>query len=163
MVGAILLLAPFLTTPLGRLSSPFALLVVLPPLALALEAFGWRERLASRLTQIRRPMPRLLATYAAWLATSAALTLDVAAVAAASVGIAVAGPRAWERRWQLGCAILGANVGSLLLPFSNLTNLVLVSASGIGFAAYVRAAVWPQVAAASARRTVRAPDAPRHR
>lgn len=84
------------------------------------------------------------------MATSALLTLDVAAVAAASVGIAVAGDQDEERRWHLGGAILGANVGSLLLAFSNLTNLVLVSASGIGFAAYVGLAIWPQVAAAIA-------------
>jgi arsenical pump membrane protein len=151
------------------LSSPLALLVVLPPLALALEAFGWRDRIADRLARIRRPMPRLLATYAAWLATSAALTLDVAAIAAASVGIAVAGARREEGRWQLGGAILGANVGSLLLPFSNLTNMVLVSASGIGFAAYVGIAIWPQIAAAlavgilfalRARRAVLEPTAP---
>ena len=149
-VAAPLVAVPFLAAPLGRLSSPLALLVVLPPLALALEAFGWRDRLANRLIQIRRPLPRLLTTYAVWLVTSAAITLDVAAVAAASVGIAVAGGRSEERRWQLGGAILGSNVGSLLLPFSNLTNMVLVSASGIGFAAYVGIAALPQIAAALA-------------
>jgi arsenical pump membrane protein len=149
-VGAILIIAPFLAVPLGRLSSPFALLVTLPPLALALEAFGWRDQLAGRLGRIRRPLVRLLTTYAVWLLTSALLTLDVAAVAAASVGIAVAGNHDEERRWQLGGAILGANVGSLLLPFSNLTNLVLVSATGVGLAAYVDMAFWPQLAAALA-------------
>ena len=55
-VGAILIVAPFLAAPLGRLSAPFALLVTLPPLALALEAFGWRDRLAVRLASIRRPL-----------------------------------------------------------------------------------------------------------
>jgi arsenical pump membrane protein len=149
-LAAILVATPFLSAPLGRLSSPFALLVALPPLALALEAFGWRDRLATRLLRIRRPLVRLVTTYAAWLTTSAVLTLDVAAVAAASVGIAVGGDHPEERRWQLGGAILGANVGSLLLPFSNLTNLVLVSASGIGLAAYVGLAVGPQLAAALA-------------
>jgi arsenical pump membrane protein len=149
-VAGVLIVTPLLAAPLGRLSSPLALLVVLPPLALSLEAFGWRDQLAAQLTRIRSPLPRLVVTYAAWLVTSAALTLDVAAVAAASVGIAVARDRDDERRWQLGGAILGANVGSLLLPYSNLTNLVLVSASGIGFAAYVGLAVWPQLAAALA-------------
>lgn len=134
-VAAVLIGAPILAAPLGRLGSPFALLLVLPPLALALEAFGWRDRLARRLARIRRPLARLLTTYIVWLATSTLLTLDVAAVAAASVGIAVAADRDEERRWQLGGAILGANVGSLLLPFSNLTNLVLVAATGIGFVA----------------------------
>jgi arsenical pump membrane protein len=149
-LGALLLAVPVLTAPVGRLSSPLALLVVLPPLAVALESFGWRDRVASALARTRRPLLRLLTAYATWLATSAALTLDVAAVAAASVGVAVAGNRIEERRWQLGGAILGANVGSLLLPFSNLTNMVLVSASGIGFAGYVGIAIWPQLAAAAA-------------
>src|SRR3989442_9067796 len=99
-IGAILLAAPLIAAPLGRLSSPFALLVTLPPLALSLEAFGWRDRLAAQLARIARPLPRLLATYSVWLITSAVLTLDVAAVASASVGIAVAGQRHGERRWQ---------------------------------------------------------------
>lgn len=149
-VAVILIGAPALAAPLGRLSSPFALLLVLPPLALALEAFGWRDRLARPLARIRRPLARLLTTYAGWLLTSSLLTLDVAAVAAASVGIAVATDHEEERRWQLGGAILGANVGSLVLPFSNLTNLVLVSATGIGFAAYVALAAGPALAAAVA-------------
>jgi arsenical pump membrane protein len=149
-VAGVLIVTPLLAAPLGRLSSPLAMLVVLPPLALALEAFGWRDQLAAQLTRIRSPLPRLVVTYAAWLVTSATLTLDVAAVAAASVGIAVARDDDRERRWHLGGAILGANVGSLLLPYSNLTNLVLVSASGVGFAAYVGLALWPQLAAALA-------------
>jgi arsenical pump membrane protein len=149
-VAVVIACAPAIVLPLGRLGSPFALLVALPPLALALEAFGWRDRMAARLVRIQPVLVRLLATYAAWLATSAALTLDVAAVAAASVGIAVAGPNEEERRWQLGGAILGANVGSLFFPFSNLTNLVLVTGSGIGLAGYVGLAIWPQLAAALA-------------
>lgn len=142
--------APLVVAPLGRLGSPFAMLLVLPPLALALEAFGWRDRLARRLGRIRRPLARLLATYAMWLVMSSLLTLDVAAVAAASVGIAVAAEREEERRWQLGSAILGANGGSLLFPFSNLTNLVLVAATGVGFAAYTALAVGPELAVALA-------------
>lgn len=139
--------APFLAAPLGRLSSPFALLLTLPPLALALERLGWTDRLAIRFSRLRSAGLRLVAAYAAWVVTSAALTLDVAAVAAASVGLAVARNED-ERRWQLGGAILGANAGSLLFPFSNLTNLVLVAASGISFAAYVGVAIWPQLAVA---------------
>lgn len=161
-VAAILISAPLMAAPLGRLSSPFALLVTLPPLALALEAFGWRDQLAGRLARTRRPLVRLLSAYAVWLLTSTLLTLDVAAVAAASVGIAVAGNHDEERRWQLGGAILGANVGSLLLPFSNLTNLVLVSATGIGLGAYVGLAFWPQLAAALAVGLLLAVRARRH-
>lgn len=150
LLAGILAAIPLLVAPLGRLASPFALLVVLPPLALSLEAFGWATRLARRLAHIRTPVGRLLATYVVSISTSATLTLDVAAVTAPCVGIEVAGDQPVERRWQLNAAILGANVGSLLLPFSNLTNLVLVSASGISFVDYVGLSVGPQIAIAVA-------------
>jgi arsenical pump membrane protein len=149
-VGAVLISAPLLAAPLGRLSSPFALLIVLPPLALALEVFGWRDWLSRHLARAGGPVARLLTAYTVWLVTSALLTLDVAAVAAASVGIRIAGDSERQRRWQLGSAILGANVGSILLPFSNLTNLVLVATTGIGFTAYVAVATGPALAAALA-------------
>src|SRR5947207_15269085 len=61
--GAILIATPSLAAPLGRLSSPFALLVTLPSLALALEAFGWRDRLAPRPAAIGPPLVRLPSTY----------------------------------------------------------------------------------------------------
>lgn len=148
LLAGILAAIPLLVAPFGRLASPFALLVVLPPLALSLEAFGWATRLARRLAHIRTPVGRLLATYVVSISTSATLTLDVAAVTAPCVGIEVAGDQPVERRWQLNAAILGANIGSLLLPFSNLTNLVLVSASGISFVDYVGLSVGPQIAIA---------------
>lgn len=149
-LGAALLAMPFVAAPLGHLASPFALLVVLPVFARALEAFGWSRAAGSALRRFRAPMARLLAAYLVWLATSALLTLDVAATAGATVGIDVAGPDERAQRWHMGAAILGSNVGSLLLPFSNLTNLVVVGATGIGLGAYV-AAVWlPQVGAALA-------------
>jgi len=90
------------------------------------------------------------ATYALWIATSALLTLDVAAVAAASVGLAVAGESDDERQWQLGSAVLGANVGSLLFPFSNLTNLLLVASAGLTLTTFVTYSVLPQAGAAVA-------------
>jgi arsenical pump membrane protein len=134
---------------LGRLGDPFALLVALPPMAHALAAFGLRDLLARRIATIRTGERRLVAAYGLWLATSALLTLDVAAVAAGSVAMAI-GRDHGERRWQLGAAVVGSNVGSLLFPFSNLTNLVLVAGSGIGLAAYLGAAVPAQIAAAVA-------------
>ena len=153
-----MLAAPIVSAPLNRLSSPFALLIVLPPLALALDAYGWSAQLAAPLRRLDPARVRLLGTYAVWLATSALLTLDVAAVAAASVGIGVAGRRADERRWQLGSAILGANVGSLLLPFSNLTNLILVSATGISLRhANVTSPPCSRSARASARQRMKCP------
>ena len=51
-------------------------------------------------------------------------------------------------RHHVGAAILGSNVGSLLFPFRNLINLILVSATGISFTAYRAAALVPQLLAA---------------
>lgn len=131
---------------LGRLGDPFALLVALPPLARALASFGLRDILARRIAAVRTGERRLLAGYALWLGTSALLTLDVAAVAAGSVAMAI-GRDHGERRWQLGAAVVGSNVGSLLFPFSNLTNLVLVAGSGISLGAWLVAAIPAQIAA----------------
>lgn len=150
LVGVSLALAPALASPLGRLGSPFALLVVLPALALSLEAFGWSRAAAAALGRVGGPIGRLLAAYGVWLATSAVLTLDVAASAGASVGVDVAGPDGDARRWHLGAAVLGANVGSLLFPFSNLTNLVVLGAAGVGLVAFVETAWLPQLGAALA-------------
>ncbi|HEY6569248.1 MAG TPA: hypothetical protein VIZ22_03115 [Candidatus Limnocylindrales bacterium] len=150
VVATALGMAPLAAAPLGRLGSPFALLVVLPALALALDAYGWSQAAGAVIRRVPEPMARLLAAYAVWLATSALLTLDVAAAAGATVAAEVAGPDRPAQRWHLGAAMLGANVGSLLFPFSNLTNLVVVGAAGIGLTAYVAAAWLPQVGAAAA-------------
>ena len=55
LVAIAMLAAPIVSGPLNRLSSPFALLIVLPPLALALDAYGWSAQLAAPL---RRMDPR---------------------------------------------------------------------------------------------------------
>jgi Na+/H+ antiporter NhaD/arsenite permease-like protein len=146
---AIVVLALVGHSLLGRLGDPFALLVALPPMAHALASFGLRDILARRVAAVRTGERRLLAAYGLWLGTSALLTLDVAAVAAGSVAMAI-GRDHGERRWQLGAAVVGSNVGSLLFPFSNLTNLVLVAGSGIGLGAWLVAAVPAQLAAAAA-------------
>lgn len=138
---------------LGRLGDPFALLVALPPFAHALASFGLRDLLARRIAAVRTGERRLVAAFGLWLGTSALLTLDVAAVAAGSVAMAI-GRDHGERRWQLGAAVVGSNVGSLLFPFSSLTNLVLVAGSGIGLAAYVGAVVPALVGAAVAGGTL---------
>lgn len=149
-VSLALLASPLVASPLGRLRDPLALVIVLPPLAASLDALGWSGVAAAAIRRARRPLARVLAAYGIWLVTSALLTLDVAAVAAGSVGPRVAGTREPERDAQIGAGIVGSNVGSLLFPFSNLTNLVLLAGAGIGFGAYVRAALWPQLATAAA-------------
>jgi arsenical pump membrane protein len=138
------------TRPLGPLAGTMLLVVTLPPLAASLDALGWASIVAERIRRARLSANReLIAAYATWLAVSATLTLDVAAVVSVPVGLRLAAGRD-ERsgRHHLGAAILGSNVGSLLFPFSNLTNLILVSATGVSFAAYLAAAAVPQLLAA---------------
>ena len=145
-----LLLCPVIARPLGTFAAPLALILVLPPMAAALESLGWARRIAAVVhgwVPVRRRPPLL---FAAWSVTSALLSLDVAAVAAADVGLEVAGDAPQQRAAQLRAAVLGANAGSMLFPFSNLTNLVLVAASGMAFGAYVGAALVPQLAVALA-------------
>jgi len=136
--------------PLGQLRGTMLLVLVLPPLAHALDRLGWAEILARHLSGRGASTVRLLRAYLAWLVVSALLTLDVAAVVSTPVGLAIA--RRWgaAERIQTWAAILGSNVGSMLFPFSNLTNLLLVAGTGLGFTAYVEAAWAPQVAAGAA-------------
>lgn len=138
------------TRPLAPLAGTMLLVVTLPPLAASLDALGWASIVANWISRIRLSATgELVAAYVTWLAVSATLTLDVAAVVAVPVGLHLsAGRDDGSARDHLGAAILGSNVGSLLFPFSNLTNLILVSATGISFAAYVGAALVPQILAA---------------
>lgn len=150
LAGLALAATPLVASPLGRLGSPFALLVVLPALAVALEALGWSRAAAAAIRRIRRPIPRLLGAYAVWLGVSALLTLDVSAAAGASVAVEIADEAPETRRWHLWAAVLGSNAGSLLFPFSNLTNLVVLGGAGIGLAEFLETAWLPQIGAAVA-------------
>jgi arsenical pump membrane protein len=143
-------LAVVVVQPLGALRGTMLLVLVLPPIAHALDRLGWAEILAVRIAGQRPGSGRVLVAYGTWLAISALLTLDVAAVVATPVGLAVA--RRWRvgERVHLGAAILGSNVGSMLFPFSNLTNLLLLAGTGIAFSSYVAAAVLRGVLAAAA-------------
>lgn len=131
---------------LGPLGQPLILLLVLPPLGRSLAALGWGRRAAHLLRagigRARRPV----ALFLVWCGVSALLTLDVAAVVAADVGLEVARDDPHERSDQMRAAILGSNFGSFLFPFSNLTNIVLIASLGIGFGTYVVAALPIQIA-----------------
>jgi arsenical pump membrane protein len=126
------------------------LVLTLPPLAVSLDALGWAEIVAAQIRRARLSIRgEVLAAYSLWLAVSSILTLDVAAVVAVPVGLRLASSIDEQSgQDQLGAAILGSNVGSLLFPFSNLTNLILVSATGISFGAYIAVSWLPQAAAA---------------
>ena len=134
--------------PLGALRGPMLLIVSLPVMARALAAVGWVPVAARPFIALRRGVPAVLGTYAASLLLSGFLTLDVAAVVAVPVGLAVARRNRENGRIQVAAAVVGANVGSLAFPFSNLTNLILVAGTGLGFDAYVALAWLPQLAAA---------------
>ena len=123
------------------------LVVVLPPLAHSLDRLGWAEIAAARIAPLGSILSRTLVAFVTWLGISALLTLDVAAVVAAPVGMAVAGRSLPARRAQLEAAVVGSNLGSLIFPFSNLTNLLVVAGTGVGFAAFVRSSVAPQILA----------------
>lgn len=140
------------TRPLGPLAGTMLLVIVLPQLAVSLEALGWADIVVGLIQRARLSAARrLLVAYGSWLAVSAVLTLDVAAVVAVPIGLRLGDERGdVGRRDHLAAAILGSNVGSLLFPFSNLTNLIVVAATATPFAAYVAAAWAPQVVAAVA-------------
>jgi len=148
-IAAVCLGSLLVAAPLGRLRDPLVLVIVLPPLATALDALGWSHVAARLLGRIRGFLVRTLVAYVVWLVVSALLTLDVAAVVSATVGLSLAGARRRERDAQLGAAIVGSNAGSLLFPFSNLTNLIVLTGAGIPFAAYVEASFVPQIATAA--------------
>jgi arsenical pump membrane protein len=145
---AILLVALPLLGPLGVLRGPFLLVVALPILARALAAIGWIELAARPFARVGSAIGAVLSTYVAWLGLSALLTLDVAAVVAVPVGLEVAARAGRGGRAQVASAIVGSNVGSMLFPFSNLTNLVLVAGTGLAFVDFVRVAWIPQLLAA---------------
>lgn len=134
--------------PLGALRGPMLLIVSLPVMAHALAAVGWVPVAARPFIALRRGVPAVIGTYAASLLLSGFLTLDVAAVVAVPVGLAVARRNGENGRIQVAAAVVGANVGSLAFPFSNLTNLILVAGTSLGFGAYVALAWLPQLAAA---------------
>ncbi len=145
-VASLLLSAPALGVAVGRFGQPLVLLLVLPPLAVGLGSLGWGEHTAFALRRaISRPY-RPAGLFTLWCITSAMLGLDAAAIVAADVGLGVAGPDVTDRTLQMRAAILGSNLGSLLFPFSNLTNLLLVAGTGLAFGTYVEAAAVPQLA-----------------
>lgn len=143
----ILLLSLPLLAPLGVLRGPFLLVVGLPIMAHSLAAVGWIELAARPFARVGSAIGSVLATYIAWLGLSALLTLDVAAVVAVPVGLEVAARAGRGGRAQVASAIVGSNVGSMLLPFSNLTNLILVAGTGLAFVEFVKVAWMPHLLA----------------
>lgn len=148
--AAAIALAALVSVPLGTLRGTFLLVIVLPPMAHALVRLGWTDAVTGLLARVAGTRAVVLAAYALWLAIAALLGLDVAAVVAVPVGLQLAARGRGTAADHVGAAICGSNVGSMLFPFSNLTSLLVVAASGVSFGAFVRAALLPQLAAALA-------------
>ncbi|HEY2636256.1 MAG TPA: SLC13 family permease [Solirubrobacteraceae bacterium] len=95
--------------------------------------FAWVGRTAARGAR-GRPARLLALVFAAAALTTAALSLDATVILLTpSVVAAAAAARVAARPHVYACAHL-ANGASLLLPVSNLTNLLAFSAAGVAFA-----------------------------
>ena len=97
---------------------------------------AWIATHAARLAH--RPSALLLATFAAGVLVTITLNLDTTAVLFTPLAIAV-GRAAGQRTAPFALsAVLAANFGSVLLPSSNLTNLVIWRESSLTFAEFAR-------------------------
>jgi len=117
---------------LGPTVGFLAAILLLGRLADAEGVFGWLgERLAR---SARGSAPRLFAlVFAAATGVTAVLSLDATVVLLTPVVLATAGRlRVPARPHAYACVHL-SNAGSLLLPVSNLTNLLVFDASGLSF------------------------------
>ena len=69
--------AVLLAEPLGALRGTMILVLVLPPLAQALDRLGWAELLAARLSRGGPSRVRLILAYVAWLIVSTLAAIAV--------------------------------------------------------------------------------------
>lgn len=111
--------------------------------------FEWAAVLAARAADGRaRTLFRNL--FLLGFATTALLSLDTTAIILTPIVLAfVARLRLTAKPYLLACAFV-ANTGSLLLPVSNLTNLLFVSGLQLGFARFALVMALPQLAALAA-------------
>jgi arsenical pump membrane protein len=134
---------------LGDLGPTVAFLVALLVLADGCRRAGLFDALGSAMAGgSRGSSRRLLAmVFLAAAATTAALSLDATVVLLTPVVFATAARlRVDPRPHVYACSHL-ANSGSLLLPVSNLTNLLAFQASGLSFARFAALMVLPWLAA----------------
>ncbi len=96
----------------------------------------WIAQHAARFAH--RPSALLLATFGAGVLITITLNLDTTAVLFTPLAIAI-GKAAGQRTAPFALsAVLAANFGSVLLPSSNLTNLVIWRETGVSFAEFAR-------------------------
>ena len=123
-----------------------ALILVLAHLA---DVEGVFTALGARLARAGRRGPGrlLVATTVVAAAVTAALSLDATAVLLTPVVLAASVTAGVPAREPLVLTGQLSNAGSLLLPVSNLTNLLAVAASGLSFARFAALMAGPWVAA----------------
>jgi len=71
LATAVLACAPLIASPLGDFAPPLALLLVLPPIAVALGALGWGRRAGDHLRARVRARNRPSALFLVWSGVSA--------------------------------------------------------------------------------------------
>jgi arsenical pump membrane protein len=97
--------------------------------------FGYAGAVTARLSR-GRPRRLLPAVFAAAAVTTAVLSLDATVVLLTPVVFATAARVGVRARPPVNACTLLANTASLLLPVSNLTNLLAFAASGLSFAGF---------------------------
>ncbi|TCI99633.1 SLC13 family permease [Aeromicrobium sp. IC_218] len=127
---------------LRALAEALGFLVAIAVVARACADAGLFDALGARTRRLARGSASALLALSVVLAAlvTAVLSLDATAVLLTPVLLAAAG----RRRWPAYATVRLANSASLLLPVSNLTNLLMFSATGLGFAAFAgaMAPVW---------------------
>ncbi len=134
---------------MSALEPTLLLLVALFWLAEGCRASGLFDAAATRMVRIGRPGPRplLAATFALAALTTVVLSLDATVLLVTPVVVrAMRELGARERGPLYACGHL-ANSASLLLPISNLTNLLAFHASGLGFLHFAALMALPWAAA----------------
>ncbi len=122
---------------LRALAEALGFLVAIAVVARACADAGLFDALGARTRVLARGSSRALLALAVVLAAlvTAVLSLDATAVLLTPVLLAAAG----RRRWPAYTTVRLANSASLLLPVSNLTNLLMFAATGLTFASFAAA------------------------
>lgn len=134
---------------LGPTVGFLAAILVLAFLAGEHGVFRYAGAVAARISRHRAPR-LLVAVFAAASLTTAALSLDATVVLLTPVVLATAARTGVRPRPHVYASAHLANSASLLLPVSNLTNLLAFAASGLSFLGFaaVMALPWAAVIAA---------------
>jgi arsenical pump membrane protein len=131
----------------ARTAAPFATVALVVALGYVGVRAGVFQRVSQWLLLDRWGDGVAVAVLLAWTATLAALVnLDVAVVVAMPLGLTLSERRGLDPSWTAIAVANTANATSILLPTSNVTNLLVMQSARTGGAAYFLAA-WPAWAA----------------